>query len=370
MTMIVGQDADGSRLQGAILTPAGGFDSGREAGKFEGFASSADLRVSVIIPALNEEEMIGKCLDCLEQSEFPRSSFEVIVVDNGSTDRTMEIGRSYSPRLNIMVVQKAGVNISALRNLGAAEAKGEILAFLDADCMVPRNWLRNAAQQLRSKDAGIVGGSISIPHDSRWVARAWYGVGYAPKSGEVSYVPSGNLLVRRSRFLQVGGFNENLKTCEDFDLCVRARVAGLPIRAVAEMAVVHLRTQQTISAFYRRERWHGTDVVKALWGNLHDVVNYRAVAFAFYILVCCLGLVAGLGLGLIFRQYTLFTAASAGMIVGPLACSIRKLRTVRGRAFWLTLLPLTVLHLVYGLARARVLLNVGWAWRLPFTAPA
>lgn len=322
-------------------------------------ASVASLRISVIIPALNEEEMIGKCLDCLAQSAFSRNSFEVIVVDNGSSDRTLEIGRSYSSRLSIKVLQKVGVNISALRNLGAAEAEGEILAFLDADCLVAEDWLQNAVRHLQSEDAGIVGGNISIPHDSRWVARAWYGVGYAPKSGEVSYVPSGNLLIRRSQFIQVGKFNEELKTSEDVDLCVRARTAGLSIRAVAEIAVVHLRTPQTLLAFYRRERWHGTHVVKALLGNRHELAHFRAAAFALCVLVCCFGVVTGLVRGLMFRQYMLFAAASVGLIAAPLACSIRKLRTLGGWTFVRTLLPLTVLHLVYGVARARALLNMG-----------
>lgn len=333
-------------------------------------AAVSSVRVSVIIPALNEEEMIGECLDCLDQSEFFRNSFEVIVVDNGSTDRTMEIACSYSSRFKVIVLQKIGVNISALRNLGAVEAKGEILAFLDADCLVPRDWLTNATRQLQSEETGIVGGNISIPHDSRWVARAWYGVGYAPKNGEVSYVPSGNLLVRRSRFFQVGGFNEDLKTSEDFDLCVRARTAGFPILAVAEMAVVHLRTPQTLTAFYRRERWHGTHVFKALLNNLHETANFRAVAFAVYILGCCIGMLAGLGLGLFVGQYSIFAAALAGMIIASFACSVRKLRTVRGRAYWHTLPPLTLLHLVYGVARASALLNLQWIWRRVFQASA
>ncbi len=361
MTITEGHEVHQLCFGKAIETALGyAPDSTPNAGELHSREEFAQPRISVIIPTLNEEKMIGKCLDCLEESEFPRSWFEVIVVDNGSTDRTMEIGRSYSSRLNMVVVQKAGVNISALRNLGAAEAKGKILAFLDADCLVPRNWLKSAAQQLQFEAAGIVGGNISIPPGSRWVARAWYGVAYAPTSGEVSYVPSGNLLVRRSRFFRVGGFTESLKTSEDVDLCARARTAGLPIRAVPEMAVVHLRTPQTLGAFYRRERWHGTHVVRALCGNLHEIANFRAVAFALYMLVCCFGVAAGLGLGIMFRQYTLLAAALCAVIVAPLACSIWKLRTVGGEKFWLTLLPLTVLHLVYGVARARALVNVGW----------
>jgi hypothetical protein len=79
-----------------------------------------------------------------------------------------------------------------------------------------------------------------------------------------------------------------------------------------------------------------------------------------YTLVCSLGVAFGLAQGLIFRHYAVFGAASAALVIAPLACSVQKLRTRNGKAFWLNLLPLTVLHLVYGIARARALLDAGW----------
>ena len=99
------------------------------------------VSVSIIIPALNEARMIGKCLDSLTQLDFPRDHFEVILVDNGSTDDTIKIARSFTDRLRLRILQKKGVRISGLRNLGAREAQGEVVAFLDADCLAPSNWL-------------------------------------------------------------------------------------------------------------------------------------------------------------------------------------------------------------------------------------
>jgi glycosyltransferase involved in cell wall biosynthesis len=313
--------------------------------------------VSVIIPALNEEAMIGRCLGSLIGSKCPTDGFEVILVDNGSTDHTLEVARSFSGHLNLTILQRPCINISGLRNEGAAAAKGEILAFLDADCLVPSDWIVNACCHLSSEGAGVIGGNIDIPGESRWVARAWYGIGYAPRDGEVTYVPSGNMLMRRSSFRRIGGFDESLKTSEDCELCFRAKESGMTVRAIGEMAVIHVRTPQTLTQFYLRERWHGTHVVKVFLANIKARPNLRAVVFAFYMLVCGAVTTIGLVLALFFGQYVALSIGVGGVITVPLLCSVRKLRAVRGKKYWATLIPLTVLHMVWGFARARALLS-------------
>jgi len=79
--------------------------------------SSAAVSISIIIPALNEERMIGRCLESLAKMAFARDRFEVLVVDNGSRDKTLAIAESFQDRLNFRTLQKANVRISALRNL-------------------------------------------------------------------------------------------------------------------------------------------------------------------------------------------------------------------------------------------------------------
>jgi GT2 family glycosyltransferase len=318
---------------------------------------ASTVRISVVIPALNEEKMIGRCLECLARSSFPPDSFEVIVVDNGSTDRTLEIAHSFSRQLSISTFQQSGVHISALRNLGAAASKGEILAFLDADCMVPEDWLERAFGQLHSETAGVVGSYYAIPSGSRWVARTWYGAGHPPKDGNVAYVPSGDMLVRRSTFFQLRGFDEHLETSEDCEFCLRARKAGLLVHAVAGLAVIHLGTPQTLGQFYRKHLWHGTHVAKVYFQNKQAVTHLRAVAFAIYMLLSCAGVLTGLGLALIFGKYVFLAVALAAMIAAPLASSVRMLSAAHGRTFWRSLLPITALHVVYGMARAAALLG-------------
>jgi glycosyltransferase involved in cell wall biosynthesis len=315
------------------------------------------FRVSVIIPALNEEKMIGRCLSSLAGSRFIENAFEVILVDNGSTDRTLEIAQSFSNQLNLTIQQLPGVSISALRNLGAATAKSEVLAFLDADCSVPANWMDNAVLHLASESAGVIGGDYDIPEDSSWVARAWYKGGYAPKDGEVTFVPAGNMLMRRSTFQRIGGFNEGIKTSEDCELCIRARGAGLTVQAIREMAVIHWSTPQTLLEFYRREVWHGAHVAKVFFENIRAMENFRAVAFAVYMLACSAGAFIGGVLAVFYRQYVILGFAVGGMFAGPLLCSIRKMRLVHGKKFWLNLIPLTLVHMVWGFARARSLLS-------------
>jgi glycosyltransferase involved in cell wall biosynthesis len=315
----------------------------------------AAIRVSVIIPTLNEEKMIGNCLKGLAESSYPLDSFEVMLVDNGSTDHTLEIARSFSSRLRLTILERPGVNISGLRNLGAAAAKGDVLAFLDADCSIPANWFENATRHLASQHAGIIGGDYEIPKGSSWVARVWFEVGYAPKDGEVTFVPSGNMLMMSSTFRRIGGFNEAIKTSEDCELCFRARQAGFPVRLIREIAVTHWSTPQTLREFYRREVWHGTHVAKVFFQNLRAMTNFFAVAFAAYMLACVVGILIGGIQAIFFHRYLILELAVIGIFVGPLFCSIRKLRCEHGKRFWLNLLPLTLIHLVWGLARARSL---------------
>ena len=322
--------------------------------------------ISVIIPALNEEEMIAKSLGSLAAADAANDSFEVIVVDNGSTDRTLELAQGFAGRLSIRTVQKPSVPVTALRNMGAMLARGEVVAFLDADCQVLKSWLVNARREFRDHSAGVVGGYIRIPEDATWVSRAWYGFGYAPRTGDVDYVPSGNLLMRRTDFFAIGGFDEHLRTAEDFDLCLRARQAGLSVRAVADLAVVHLRSPRSLREFYKRECWHGSHVTKALRGNLAQWKRFRAAAFALFMLVCLLGALVESGFGIATGNFAPLLMVLL-LMVGPcVAGTAIKSKTAGRRVHVGQFLQLTFLHFVYGIARAQALLSVSFPYHRDF----
>ena len=103
--------------------------------------------VSIIIPSLNVEKYIEDCLDAIHMLYYPKDKLEIILVDNGSTDRTRKIASTCGARVLI----RRGCNISALRNFGVSQSKGEIIAFLDADCIVSKDWLKVMLLYKRAK---------------------------------------------------------------------------------------------------------------------------------------------------------------------------------------------------------------------------
>jgi len=314
--------------------------------------------ISVIVPALNEESVIGRCMASLKQQKLPASLFEVILVDNGSTDRTREIARSFDGSPCLTILERSGVRISSLRNFGAATARGKFLAFLDADCVAPRHWLPQIADLLRADDFRIVGAQYRIPKSSSWVARAWYGDLWRLKDGPVSYVPGGDLAISRELFMNLGGFDETIVTSEDTEFCERAAASSVRIIAIPSLSVVHLGTPQTLAGFYRKQSWHGVNVHRVFLRNLFHSKSRKAMFFAVYMLIAVAGAIAGACVAAISGNVTAALAGAGVLLMGPLALA---LLACKARKKFNQLFPLTVLYAAYGLARAMCLLGVGGA---------
>jgi glycosyltransferase involved in cell wall biosynthesis len=322
-----------------------------------GGSQTTTVSVSIIIPALNEERMIGRCLASLAKLDFARERFEVILVDNGSTDKTIEIAESFQNRLNLRVLQKTGVRISGLRNLGAQEARGTIVAFLDADCLARSDWLERILELAPADGVGVVGAHYLLPDDSSWVGRTWHRYQEAEKSGEVSHVPAGDLIMRREEFLRLGGFDETIQTNEDYELCERVRKAGMTVQAYPQIGVVHLGTAQSLRVFFRKQAWHGTHVVKVFMRNVSGSHNLKAVAFAAYTLLCLMGVLGGAAWALfdLGRGIWFALAAILALLLPPALLSARQ---GAGSRKWLDFFPLLALYTTYGVARAKALLNI------------
>ncbi len=317
---------------------------------------STTVSISIIIPALNEERMIGRCLESISKLDFARDRFEVILVDNGSRDKTLTIAESFKDRLNVRILQKTGVRISALRNTGAKVALGEILAFLDADCLAPCDWLDRIFALAPADGAGVLGAHYLLPEDSSWVGRTWHVYQEAPKAGEVSHIPAGDLIMRREDFLKLGGFDETIQTNEDYELCERARAAGMKVRAFPEIGVVHLGTAQSLKVFFRKQAWHGTHVIKVFLRDVFRSHNRKAVFFAAYTFLCLLGVAAGAVWTLAGHgPWLLPVMSAAALCLPPAALSLRQ---VLASKKLLDFFPLFALYLTYGIARAKALLSV------------
>lgn len=311
---------------------------------------------SIVIPVRNEEENIRRCLDSVGRMKFARELYEVIVVDNGSTDRTKDVASSFKESFSLQVLDSPNGYIAAVRNAGAAVASGRYLAFLDADCEVRRDWLSVAAEVLSEENVGVCGAFYLIPQESSWIARYWYQIREIKPAGEVSYLPAGDMFVSRQVFDNIHGFDESIQTNEDFEFCQRVRAAGLPIRCEPKLGVIHWGTPQSLSVFFKKNRWHGMHVFRVFLRNLPALHNFRAVSLALYTLVCLLGVLAGALVGVpsgdfrilgAFLLATLFPAIVLGVHT---AISSRRLQAA---------LPMTVLYLTYAFARACCLVD----WR-------
>jgi glycosyltransferase involved in cell wall biosynthesis len=310
--------------------------------------------ISVIIPTLNEERVLGQCLESLKRMNFSFGNVEIIIVDNGSTDKTIQVANQYAAIFRLTLTEKKGVHISALRNLGAARARGNIFVFLDADCLVPREWLSFALNCFNAEDIAVLGGYYRIPEGSSWVARTWYPEEEVNKRGLVSYVPSGDLMVTRAAFSLIGGFDETLETNEDYEFCQRIRAAGLRVIAYPELNVIHLGVPQTLGHFYRRNRWHGKHVVRVFLRNISSLHNAKPVFFALYVFVCLVGVFVGLGLGA-FGRFEVLAASLVALLLGPFLLGLCA-AIVRKR--WREAIPLASLYLIFGFSRARCLVDI------------
>lgn len=241
--------------------------------------------VSVVIPAFNEEEMIAQCLDSIKKGDFPKERYQIIVVDNGSQDRTREICRSHGA----IVLEDRDKKVSGLRNLGAFHAKGDLLAFVDADCVVAENWLSEGARNYCNEKLIAWGSAPFPPEDSTWVQETWYSVRRARYPVQtVDWLESMNLFVRKKDFDKIGGFSEKLITAEDVDFCYRLNALGTgKILSNQEIRVIHLGEAARVKSFFRKELWRGLGNLKSLRHHKAEIDELPSLLLPLYFGFLC-----------------------------------------------------------------------------------
>lgn len=213
------------------------------------------FRVSFVVPVRNKRAYGEQCLGSVVEMVRRTPHSELFLVDNGSTDGSLEFCQSLAGD-RIRVLEVAGT-IAAVRNAGAAEAKGDWLYFIDSDCVVPPNLVERLAGVLRNPEVDATGCAVEYPLDRSWVERTWSLMHRRRSDGPRSYLNSGNLVVRRSAFERISGFSPGMVTGEDAELGQRLCEAGYRIAEHRALAVTHLDNPQTLAAFYRKEVWHG-----------------------------------------------------------------------------------------------------------------
>lgn len=180
-----------------------------------------NLKFSIIIPAYNEEKLIGRCLDSIIAASVPyKDQVEVIVVLNRCTDRTEEIARAY----NCVIVKEDRKNMSMIRNAGVKVAKGEIIATIDADSQMTDNMLTEIEEKLLTGE--YIGGGVTWKFERLSLAILLTGLILIPIIIKYGGVTAGILWCYKKDFDAINGFNENQRMLEDVDFGLRLKKWG------------------------------------------------------------------------------------------------------------------------------------------------
>jgi GT2 family glycosyltransferase len=258
-------------------------------------------RVSVVVCTYNGGATLEQCLWSLRALDYP--DYEIIVVDDGSTDNTAEILERFP---SVRAIRQPNHGLSHARNVGLHAASGEIVAYTDSDCFADPDWLSHLAYQFERSDAAAVGGPNLTPEDG-WLAAC---VAAAPgqpthvlESDQVAeHIPGCNMAFRREALAQINGFDPQYRTAgDDVDVCWRLQQAGWWISFAPGAFVWHHR-RQSPRAYLRQQRgygeaeallqfkhpdkfngrgdskWHGVMYGQALRGvRLNPAVIYRGI---------------------------------------------------------------------------------------------
>jgi len=215
--------------------------------------------VSVVIPVLNGETVLPRCLESLRALDYPRDRLEIIVADNGSTDRTVEVAR----RFGVAVIVQPKRGAAAARNAAIAAAHSDWIATTDADCVVHPLWLKHLVAVGRREKCAAVGGRViaccrdAVVRD--FCAREGVLDQQAAVAGRLlpfPFVITANGLFRRDALAAVGGFDEDFAAAaaEDVDLGWRLGERGLTLAYAPDAWVSHRQRERAVdihAQFYR-----------------------------------------------------------------------------------------------------------------------
>lgn len=300
-------------------------------------------KISYIIPVLNGEKYISKCLDSILNEKLPED--EIIVVDNGSTDNTLKLIYQYK---EVTILQYPQVTISTLRNRGAEHAKGDLLAFIDSDCILCFGWRTAVANVFMDEGVHAAGSSVVSSDNSTWVERALQSERFVTKR-KMNYINSGNFIIRKSIFEDVGGFDESLITDEDYDIGARINTKGYNIYNEPNIMVIHYGNAKTLGEHFRRKFWHSTSLLLTAFKYGIDKAFIMTLLFILFHLSL-----------IIIIPLTLFGKLKYGYFIVlilsvPIITAIYRVIVFRNYRYFLQII---ILYYVFYLARSSAIVKI------------
>ncbi|MBI3300779.1 MAG: glycosyltransferase [Deltaproteobacteria bacterium] len=232
----------------SLSAPQGGFDTCPE--------------FSIIIPTYARPGQLATCLRALSLLDYSRDRFEVIVVDDGSETPLDAVVVPFRDQLAVTLLRQPHVGPAAARNTGAAQARGEFLAFTDDDCVPASDWLRRLATRFALTPDRLIGGWTrnALPDNpyavaSQVIVDLVYAY-YNAHPDHARFFASNNLALPVERFRALSGFDATFITSEDREFCDRWRYHGFPMTYAPEAVVFHAHAL-TLRTFCRQHFHYG-----------------------------------------------------------------------------------------------------------------
>ncbi|MFP4185693.1 MAG: glycosyltransferase [Thermoplasmata archaeon] len=209
--------------------------------------------VSVVINVYNEEENIEDCLSSLEKQSL--SGFELVVVDDGSTDDTMKIVEEFRDNFEMKTFRTEHVGIKKARRKGVEESSGDVVVIVDADEILEPDFLENLVEPFDDDEVGAVGGRLRSEGEG-WVTDAYGALNEAfyvlrAEGGEADWIQGGCSAYRREALEEVGGLARE-KVSADKDVSWKLRDEGWKV-VLEDEAVAYHRDPQTLDSVMKRE---------------------------------------------------------------------------------------------------------------------
>jgi mycofactocin system glycosyltransferase len=337
--------------------------------------SAALPGVSIVIPVKDRAEELARCLASIARLNYPEEKLQVIVVDDGSSDDSPLVARQFGALL--VPSGGTGRGPAAARNVGARAADKELLAFIDSDCTASKEWLQELVPAFNDAKTAAVGGMVAgmcaVSGIDRYEAvMSSLSLGSRERFGssgdDTFYLPSCNLLLRRTVFLGIGGFEDSMHVGEDVDLTWRLRDEGWTIAYLPVGTVFH-EHRSTLRSFMSRRFDYGTS--EGTLQHLHPHRRKQMIIPPLLASVLALSLLAPfaqwwpllLAAGLLVADATIVRLrfARRGLSFGLPALVAARLRALGSLVYYLSY------HLVryYALALVAVALLVPMFWVVP-----
>jgi len=233
-----------------------------------------DIQASIIIPTYNRGKIIKKVIESLSNQSYPPDKYELIVVDDGSTDNTEEVIRSIHTPCNLRYFRRKKEGIASARNYGIKKAKGEIIIFVDSDVVVNRDFVKEHVHSHSKGDGIIVRGVVISTETIDKLGKE------KKKLTDIStaFFATGNVSIRKKYLLKVGLFDEDFKEYgwEDLELGVRLKKEGLKVVTNKKAVGYHYKKKpklDDIPAILEKERMRGR--MAAVFYRKHPTLEVR-----------------------------------------------------------------------------------------------